>query len=49
MQKRITFMISEKNLTKARKIQAKMIPENDWNVSLSYVLNMLIEEGSKKY
>lgn len=49
MQKRITFMISDKNLAKARKIQAKMIPESEFNVSFSYVLNLLIEEGSRKY
>ena len=49
MQKRITFMINEKNLSRAKKIQGKMIPENDFNVSLSSVLNMLIEEGLKKY
>lgn len=49
MSKRITFIISDNNLTKARKIQAKMIPENDFSVSLSFVLNMFMEEGSKKY
>ena len=42
-------MLSEANQKKARKIQVKMIPENDFNVSFSYVLNLLIEEGAKKY
>jgi len=51
MPKRVTFLISDKNLIEARKIQKnKMIPENDFTVSFSNVLNMLIEEGlEKKY
>ena len=49
MSKRMTIIITEKNLTKARRVHAKMIVENDFTVSLSYVMNILIEEGLKKY
>ena len=43
--KRITIMISEKNLKKARAKQAKLITSEDGSVSLSRVINEMIEQA----
>ena len=43
--KRITIMISEKNLKKAKTKQAKLIMTTDKSVSLSSVINDVIAEA----
>lgn len=45
MSKRITIMISEKNLKKVRAKQAKLIITSDKSVSLSGVVNDMIEQA----
>ena len=43
--KRITIMISEKNLKKARAKQAKLIVTSTKSVSLSRVINEMLEQS----
>ncbi len=45
MSKRITIMVSEKNLKKARAKQVKLIISEDGSVSLSRVINEMIEQA----
>lgn len=43
--KRITIMISKKNLKKARLKQAKLIVTSEKSVSLSRVINEMMEQS----
>ncbi len=45
MSKRITIMISDKNLKKARLKQAKLIITTTGSVSISSVINDMIEQA----
>jgi len=45
MSKRITMMITEKNLKKARLKQAKLISTSSKSISLSSVINEMMEQA----
>jgi len=46
---RITIVLDDENSVKLRSIQAKMIKSSAKSVSFSYVLNMVVSEGLKKF
>ena len=46
---RITLILDNSNLEKLRGIQAKLLRGSTKSVSLSFVLNRVVEEGIKKY
>ncbi len=46
---RVTVVINETNAEKLRNIQAKLIRTSIKSVSFSYVLNLVVEEGLKKF
>lgn len=46
---RITVVLDSGNIEKLRTIQAKMIKSSIKSVSFSHVLNLVLEEGLKKF
>ena len=46
---RITVVLESSNVEKLRNIQAKMIKTSPKSVSFSYVLNLVVSEGLKKF
>jgi len=46
---RVTVVINETNAEKLRNIQAKMIKTSIKSVSFSHVLNLVLEEGLRKF
>ncbi|MBI1662779.1 MAG: hypothetical protein IS860_04685 [Nitrosopumilus sp.] len=46
---RITVVLKTENAEKLRNIQAKMIRTSTKSVSFSHVLNLVLNEGLKKY
>lgn len=49
MGSRVTIVLSSANSEKLRNLQAKMIKTSSKSVSFSHVLNLVVEEGLKKY
>jgi len=49
MTNRITVVLNSANAEKLRSIQAKMIKTSTKSVSFSHVLNLVLEQGLKKY
>ncbi len=49
MSDRITVVIDTVNVRKLRNLQAKMITSSPKSVSFSRVLNLVVNEGLKKY
>ncbi|MFB5619917.1 MAG: hypothetical protein ACE5RC_02130 [Nitrosopumilus sp.] len=49
MGNRITVVLSSSNTEKLRNIQAKMIKTSPKAVSFSHVLNLVVNEGLKKF
>ena len=49
MGERITVVIDDNNHKKLRKIQSKLITESPKSVSFSRVLNLVIDQGLKKF
>ncbi len=49
MAQRITIMLEDNFQKKIRMLQAKKIKESNKSVSFSQVLNMILEEGLKKF
>jgi len=49
MGSRVTIVLSSANSEKLRNLQAKMIKTSSKSVSFSHVLNLVLEEGLKKY
>jgi hypothetical protein len=49
MGSRVTIVLSSANSEKLRNLQAKMIKTSSQSVSFSHVLNLVVEEGLKKY
>ena len=49
MGSRVTIVLSSANSEKLRNLQAKMIKSSSKSVSFSHVLNLVVEEGLKKY
>ncbi|MCV0372493.1 MAG: hypothetical protein K5793_02950 [Nitrosarchaeum sp.] len=49
MSNRITVVLDSGNVEKLRTIQAKMIKSSIKSVSFSHVLNLVLEEGLKKF
>ncbi|WP_193353387.1 hypothetical protein [Candidatus Nitrosopumilus salaria] len=49
MTNRITIVLNSTNAEKLRSIQAKMIKTSTKSVSFSHVLNLVLEQGLKKY
>jgi len=46
---RITIVLDSTNAEKLRNIQAKMIRSSSKSVSFSHVLNLVVNEGLKKF
>jgi hypothetical protein len=46
---RVTIVLDDSNSEKLRNLQAKMIRTSSKSVSFSHVLNLVLEEGLKKY
>jgi len=46
---RVTVVIDETNAEKLRNIQAKLIKTSIKSVSFSHVLNLVVEEGLRKF
>jgi len=46
---RITVVLESHNAEKLRNIQAKMIRTSTKSVSFSHVLNLVVDEGLKKF
>jgi len=46
---RVTILIDETNAEKLRNIQAKLIKTSIKSVSFSHVLNLVVEEGLRKF
>ncbi len=46
---RVTVVIDETNAEKLRNIQAKLIKTSVKSVSFSHVLNLVLEEGLRKF
>ena len=46
---RITVVLDLGNVEKLRNIQAKMIQNSPKSISFSHVLNLVVDEGLKKY
>jgi hypothetical protein len=46
---RVTIVLDDSNAEKLRNLQAKMIKSSSKSVSFSHVLNIILEEGLKKY
>jgi hypothetical protein len=46
---RITIVLDPMNTEKLRNIQAKMIRSSSKSVSFSHVLNLVVNEGLKKF
>ena len=46
---RVTIVLDDSNAEKLRNLQAKMIRTSSKTVSFSHVLNIILEEGLKKY
>ena len=46
---RVTVVIDETNAEKLRSIQAKLIKTSIKSVSFSHVLNLVVEEGLRKF
>ena len=49
MGNRITFVLDSGNAEKLRNIQAKMIKTSPKSISFSHVLNLVVDEGLKKF
>jgi len=49
MSSRVTIVLSSSNSEKLRHLQAKMIKTSSKSVSFSHVLNLVLEDGLKKY
>ncbi|MBC8516522.1 MAG: hypothetical protein ISR81_07580 [Nitrosopumilus sp.] len=49
MGNRITIVLDTMNTEKLRNIQAKMIRSSTKSVSFSHVLNLVVNEGLKKF
>ena len=49
MGSRITVVLNSGNTEKLRNIQAKMIKTSPKSVSFSHVLNLVVNEGLKKF
>lgn len=49
MGSRVTIVLDDTNAERLRNLQAKMIKSSSKSVSFSHVLNVVIEEGLKKY
>lgn len=49
MGNRITIVLDTMNAEKLRNIQAKMIRSSTKSVSFSHVLNLVVNEGLKKF
>jgi hypothetical protein len=46
---RVTIVLDDVNSEKLRNLQAKMIKTSSKSVSFSHVLNVVLEDGLKKY
>jgi len=46
---RITVVLNSTNVEKLRNIQAKMIKTSPKSISFSHVLNLVVNEGLKKF
>jgi len=46
---RITIVLDSTNVEKLRNIQAKMIKVSPKSISFSHVLNLVVNEGLKKF
>ncbi len=49
MGSRVTIVLDDANSERLRNLQAKMIKTSSSSVSFSHVLNLVLEEGLKKY
>ena len=49
MGSRVTIVLDDVNSERLRNLQAKMIKTSSKSVSFSHVLNVVLEEGLKKY